>query len=276
MITTPNGTSSWLYEDYISAAKDFVDYIKFSISDNPIITEEAVNALRKQLDPLLARQEIDGEWVNLFSDRVYHGFTDFNIGSYQYRVGEPVYIGLDFNIDKNAWVALQRLPNNTFQIIYEGYGAKTTADAARQILSKFPDNPIVIPDASGNNRIQGTADTQIQLLRQAGIKSIIVSSKNPKRTDRYANTNATFTNALGEHRLYIDSSCTETIRELRELSYKKGTDKPDDKGGSAGHRTDALGYVIWYVTGGKVSYIATKTNNYIEEFKRNAKGNRML
>jgi hypothetical protein len=270
MITTPNGMGSWMYEDYIANKRDYVEYIKFSIQDNPLITNEAVEHLRRTLDPLLARQEIDGEWVNLFQNQVYYSFSDDVIGDFAYDPAQPVYIGLDFNIEKNAWCAFQRNPNNTFRMIYEGFGAKTTADVARQILDRYGSSPFIIPDATGGNKLQGTALTNFQLLRQAGVHNIYEKRSNPDRLKRYAIVNAALTNALGEHRIFIDRSCTETIRELRELSFKEGTDKINDKNGKAGHRTDAFGYALTYLTGDQVGKILTRSYDFVQDFKQRA------
>jgi PBSX family phage terminase large subunit len=270
LITTPNGTGSWFYEDYISNPKEFVEYIKFSIYDNPIITEEAVERLKQSYDPLLYRQEILGEWVNLFKNQVYYSFSDANISDCPYDKNLPVYIGLDFNIDKNAWAAFQKYPNNTIQMIYEGYGAKTTADLAAQLISKFGDQVIVIPDATGGNRVQGVAQTNFQLLRQSGLNRIVENRTNPDRLKRYAIVNATLENAKGEHRLLIDKSCKESIRELRELTYKPGTDRPDSKGDTIAHRTDCIGYAINHLTYSQVGTVNQNTNNFMDDWKRKA------
>ena len=226
--------------------------------------------LNGRLDPLLARQEIYGEWVNLFQNQVYYAFSEDIIGDFTFDDTSPVYIGLDFNVDKNAWAAFQRLSNNTFKMIAEGYGAKTTADVAEQIKSKFGPQATIIPDATGSNRIQGVATTQFQLLRQAGLFNIIENRRNPDRLKRYAVVNAVLTNAIGEHRVYIDKSCKETIRELRELSFKPGTDKPDDKSNTVGHRTDAMGYALVYLTGNQVGKIITPTTDFVANFKKQA------
>lgn len=266
MISTPNGQTSWMYDEYIANKRDSVKYIKFKLQDNPIISAEAIERLYESYDPLLAKQELEAEWVNLFENQVYYAFSDFNIGTYGQDESQ-VYIGLDFNIDRNAWVAIQKLPNNTYKVIKEGYGAKTTADVGREILDNYGSAAIIIPDATGANRVQGVAHTQFQLLRQAGISNLIEQRSNPKREERFANTNAAFKNALNQYRLFIDNSCTKLIRELRELSYKEGTSKVEDKSGDIGHITDALAYAVYYLTGKSVGKTINEKNDFIENFR---------
>ncbi|BDQ01937.1 MAG: hypothetical protein KatS3mg036_0491 [Ignavibacterium sp.] len=269
IISTPAGLNNWLYQDYFSKGQlSGVRYIRFSIYDNPIITAEAVKRLEQSYDPLLFKQEVLGEWVNLFNNQVYYSFSEDNITYYEYDQTQPVYIGLDFNIDKNAWCAIQKLPDNRFVVFYEGYGAKTTADVGRQIIEKFGYQPIIVPDATGNNRIQGVAQTNIQLLRQTGLNRIVENNRNPDRLKRYAIVNATLQNALGQRRLLIDSRCTETIRELRELSFKPGTDRPDDKNNEVGHRTDALGYALTYLTGNKIGQINSPSEDFYSAWRK--------
>lgn len=254
MITTPAGTSNFIYEDYIKNKKDNCDYIYYNLRDNPEIQEEAIIRLYSSLDPLTAKQELEGEWVNLYEDLVYYSFSQANIGATSYKP-TPIYIGLDFNINKNCWVALQRQADNSYQCIHEGYGARTTPDVARQILDYVQNRHyIVVPDATGDNNLQGIAITQIQLLKQAGLNNIVIPHKsNPKRVVRYAIVNGALHNGLDQHRLIIDPKCKTLIDELNILSYKKGTTEPDSLNGKLGHITDALGYVLNYLDHNRIS-----------------------
>jgi PBSX family phage terminase large subunit len=269
LVGTPAGTVSWMYDDYIATPKENVEYIKFSIFDNPIITEDAVERLRQSYDPLLFKQEILGEWVNLFKQQIYYSFGEENISPAQ-KDNSQIYIGLDFNVDKNAWVAIQKNQNNTFKVIKEGYGARTTTDVAKQIISEYGQGVIVIPDATGGNKLQGVATTQFQLLRQAGLHNIIENRSNPLRSKRYAVVNAALLNALSQRRITIDPSCKILIKELRELSYKENTDKVDDKGATIGHISDAFGYALMYLTGSQVGQVINSTADYVKDFKQRA------
>jgi len=257
LITTPNGIGSWFYTDLIETPLPNTTYLKFKLENNPAINEEKIRELRQIYDPLLAKQELEGEWVNLYGDQVYYQFSDENIKSH-YQTTEQIYVGLDFNLDKNAWVALQQTSTRTLKILGEGYGARTTADAAQQIIQRYGNKVVIIPDPTGKNRIQGTATTHIQMLKQAGLPRVLDRESNIPRTERYALVNSLFLNALGERRILIDPSCTRLIKELRELAFKPGTDVPNNKGDRVGHITDALGYCCFYVTGGTIGKLKTQ------------------
>ena len=273
MICTPNGTGSWVYEEYISTKKPNVRYIEFNLRDNPIITEEAISRYYASLDKLMAQQELEGKWVNLYQDRVYFGFEEGNIGTYKYEDDKQVYVSVDYNIDKNSWQALQRMPNNTFKVISEEYGARTTSDLSYQILKKYGKEVIIIPDASGGFRLQGTATTHFDIMRQAGLNNIIENRKNPDVSKRIAVANAAFTNGLNQHRVFIDKSCTQTIRELNTLAYMKTTNKIDTLGEKVGHRTSALTYGIFYLVGERVGSVIEPKKDFVKDFRQRVQAN---
>ena len=260
MMTTPNGTRSWMYDEYFGAnAKPHphTEFIHYNIFDNPIITEAAVERMKSDLDPLMVRQEVYGEWVNLTENQVYHAFkTENNVSDkVELNARMQVYIGLDYNIGINSWIAGQKDFNkNETWIFDEGYGARTTRDVAEQIKSRYGVNIIVVDDATGNIRQQADGVTNREILAQNGLVHIVANRSNPARVARYAVLNAHFENGKGEHRLKIHPRCKRLIKELETLAYKPNSDVPDDMGGKAGHITDALGYAIYYLSGGKAAW----------------------
>ena len=279
--STPKGTANHLYIRYFKEKNleptfqgiyDGTEYIRYKIFDNPIITQEAVDEVAKDSDPLLYRQEVLGEFVNLFANRVYYTFGEANItDSAVYDPELKVYIGLDFNIGKNAWVAFQKHSKSEIWAIDEGFGALDTKQVAYQIYAKYPD-AIIIPDATGGNRLQGVAETQFQLLRQAGINNIAENRSNPDRLKRYSVVNSFFENALGQHLIKISRKrCPETIMELQTLTYKQGTSNIETLGDRMGHRTDAFGYAIMFLSGEDIARIRDASTDFIKNFKRRAK-----
>jgi phage terminase large subunit len=256
MVGTPKGTASWVYRDYFSpeASLGDTEIIRYEITDNPLITSEAIDRLKAKYDPLLFRQEVMAEWVNLTESRVYYSFAEANVRPCKKLAGYPVYVGLDYNIGVNAYVVFQQPSSRELLVVAEGYGAKTTQDLAARILAEWGAQVTIIDDASGNTRQQGDGKTNRQLLAQAGLANITSYTRNPVRLNRYANTNAHFCNGLGNRRLFIDPSCKRLISELNTLCYKPGRDEPDTQGGVAGHISDALGYGVWWISGGGAAW----------------------
>jgi phage terminase large subunit len=289
LATTPKGMNNWIYTHYFKDNGEFnsedlpyVDYIKYSLRDNPGISVEAVDRFEAtHKDPLLYRQEILGEFVNIFGDRVYYSFDrKLNVDDSLEAVPTGVwYVGVDFNINKNAHIFIQKQEGGSLWVLDEGYGAFNTADLAHQIMAKVS-MPVVIPDATGGAKTQGTGYTNFQLLRQAGIQHIAERASNPERVKRYSVLNAALCNARGQRLLKIHPRCKRLIHELEILTYRKirgvNTDRPESQADRFGHITDALGYAIDYLHSSDVRSIIDPQKDRWRNFKRQAEINREL
>lgn len=259
---TPKGTSNWVYQEYFADQKESehqnTEYVKYEVYDNPLITKEAVDDLRLLYDPLMARQEIDGEWVNLTADRVYYAFDpQINVREFDERNGQETYKFIDYNVGVNANLTAQ-FYDGAIWILNEDVGCPTTRDVALRWKQQFADratNLFVIDDSnSGNASQQGEGKTNRAILQQNGITRIAGTTQNPGRVNRYANTNVWLCNGLGKPHVFIHPRCRKLISELTTLCYKKNSDHPDDMGGKSGHITDALGYGVFYLSGGHAAW----------------------
>lgn len=259
-VGTPQWYSNWVYQRLFSAEKnvpDGTEFMKFHISNNPLITEEAILRLRATLDPIMARREIDGEWVPMSDKQIYYAF---DLARVVRDVPSPppnevVYIGLDYNVGINAWLAMWKdYKTNRTYVFDEGYGDKDTATAGRRIKEQFGDRAFIVDDASGNNRQQGDGKTQREILNQIGIYQIASYTSNPRVEKRQSVLNAHMLNGLGETHLFISPKCRKVIHELTTLSRKPNSFEVDTQGGKAGHITDALGYGVYYLSGGTAAW----------------------
>lgn len=267
--TTPKGKANWIYEEYFRDGKrKDVEYIRYELLDNPTIKKIAIQHAKETMNELMFRQEIQAEFVSLYENRVYFAFNSAinTFASAPREEATQIYIGVDWNIDKNAWIAIKRYADGTMEAIYEGYGAQNTQELAQQIIRKYGTDVIICPDRTGSIR-QHSGITNFQLFEQAGLLNIEGSGANPGRVARYNNTNAAFRNALEQNMLKLSiSGCPQTISELEEISYQKGTDRPDTFNDKYGHRTDALGYVIFYLTDGEVIRKTNKTQSVVQRY----------
>ena len=250
--STPKGFNSYLYEDYFAPTSRLnAIKIKYSLRDNPLITEEAIEELYRNYDHKMALQELEGEFVNLNDSAVYRSFSrEFNLRDIEHNPTIKTYIGVDYNVGINASVVIQKI-NGIFYVVDEIYGLTTTQDLGRELMSRYT-NFTVIDDATGNNRQIGDGLTQREILKQCGIRDIQSHNKNPERIDRYAVVNALFKNGKDEISLYISPKCKKLIGELESLAYKINTNTPDDRNNKAGHITDAMGYALYALTGGTI------------------------
>lgn len=262
--TTPRGYSNHIYREFYSpdANKQFTE-IKYKLTDNPVITQESIDRLLKDYDPLLARQELYAEWVPLTDTVVFYSFSDSNIlpADTQIAINRDyqIHVGLDYNIGINAYVVMQKI-DDCIYVLDESVGTTNTVETGNKIIRDYGAQHLwVIDDASGNTRQQGSGQTNRQILRQCGIQNIASNTSNPRRAERFANSNAWLKNALGQNRVFIHPRCKKLIEELRTYSYKKGSEETDDRGGTIGHITDAFSYCIWHLSGGRTPSIKPKT-----------------
>jgi hypothetical protein len=255
MITTPRGFSNWVYEDYYSpeakyTGDQYTELFKFSIFNNPTVTAEAVERFKQLYDPLLYKQEILGEWVNILANAVYHSF-DREVNVTEDMDTSPkftnIYAGVDYNLDINAAIITWKDYKGHVHVFDELVGYTTVADLGHALKNKYGAQLIVCDDASGGSRNQGDGRTNRQILQQCGLHNIVQTTSNPARVERYANVNAMLKNAAGNSTIHIHPKCKHLIKDLSELSYKKGTDIPNTLNNKLGHASDGLGYLLEYI-----------------------------
>jgi len=251
LVTTPKGVNNWFYKLFFENVPPAnTEIIRYNIRDNPIITQDAIDYLYSVYDPRLIKQELEGEFINLSNELVYYSFNR-DVNCFDTLPGhdgliDPIYIFIDYNVDKNPALICKRSISNRFYILEEIYGERSVIDLGKKIISKFGRNVVIIDDAvGGNNRNQSTGKTNRQILYQLGLSNISNSISNPHRVERYNNLNAHFLNALNNPRVFIHKSCNHLISELESLVYRPGTDVPFISEHSRSDSSDALGYGIW-------------------------------
>lgn len=235
--SSPNGFN-WVY-DLINTKKAAMTNGK--TKDNPHLPKEYVEQLIQLYggeNSPLARQELGGEFVNLTSGSVYYGFKrELHVKKLEFNPLLPVYVGLDFNIDKMTFTYIQD-DKGILKVIREVTLTdmnSNTFDAAIKIktdLEKF--NVKVVPDSTGKSR-KTSADsgkTDHQILKDFGLT--VLETSNPRIRDRHNTVN----NLFLRQRLEIDESCTNLIKELE-------TTKHEDTEGNVSHLAVGMGYVAW-------------------------------
>lgn len=232
---------------------------------------EYYTSLKAQYDELFYRQEVLGEYLNIFAGACYHAF-DEQRGAQKRTQFEPNLNGLawalDFNIDPMASLICQHkgprridvldeitLSAGTAERMCEAFVAKAqpylhTWRAAR---GGFPLPVKLYGDASGHARSL-VGKTTYAVIEQY-FRDIARDFKlemnpnifNPPVIDRVGSVNAMLYNARGEVGCFIDPSCKELITDLLEVCWCKDNqheiDKKRDR--QRTHWSDALGYLIF-------------------------------
>jgi hypothetical protein len=188
---------------------------------------------------------IEGKFCNLTSGTVYNKYNRQRHESNEtIQPGEPLFIGMDFNIGKMAATVYVQRPSG-WHAVAELHDLFDTPAMAAQIKSRWkaidrPHRIIVYPDASGQSASTKDASrSDISILQSAGFE-IRVKSTNPGVRDRILSANKQFETG----RLWVNSrACPNTAKCLEQQAYDKG--EPDKKSGFD-HQNDATTYPIAY------------------------------
>ncbi len=228
--------------------------VQASTFDNELnLPPDYIPSLMGSYPEQLIMAYLNGQFVNLTSGTIYTAYDrKLNASQETIQPGEPLFIGMDFNVGKmSAVVHVKRLglPHAVDEII-NGYD---TPDMIKKIKERYwlydgsdyrnTRQIRVYPDASGDSRKSVRAsETDISLLKQAGF---IVSAlgANPPVKDRINSMNAMFCNAAGQRRYRVNADKCPTYADDLEQQIWNDQGEPDKKQGND-HRPDAGGYFI--------------------------------
>jgi PBSX family phage terminase large subunit len=240
--TTPEGFR-FVYERWVKNNADGYKIFKARTMDNAAnLPEGYIENLQNTYSANLLSAYLDGEFVNLTAGSVYAEFDRLlNQSNEAIIAGEPLHIGLDFNVTKMAAV-VHVLRGDNPHAVNELTGIFDTPAMIQSIKAKYNGHKIFIyPDASGNNRkSQNASESDIALLKQAGF-NIMVNPANPAVKDRVLSMNR----MIRERKYLVNpDTCPELVEALERQAYDKNGDP--DKTAGFDHVLDATGYCIAY------------------------------
>lgn len=211
-------------------------------ADNPHISTQQLDLLRKLYTPEEARAYLDGEFVNLTQGRVYWAFArqQHSYASFPITPKDTIYVGQDFNFGFNASVECICRGDRIYVI--NSHHWLDMREGITTLRSIYPNNDIVmIPDASGKEIMQGFVDecdeNDIELYW---------NTKNPSITERIMAINK----AYSFNQLFIfNVSDNDKLLLGMETRDFDDTGKPRKGKGELAldHHCDALEYAIWYI-----------------------------
>ena len=210
--------------------------------DNIFLPKSFFTNLENQYPPNLLDAYLNGKFVNLTSGTVYHMFnralhnTSRTLDSF--NPTSIIHIGIDFNIaGTNGTVFV--LENGIMYAIDEIIDVYDTTALIEEIRYRFPKRTIyVYPDASGVKRTTNAQMSDLQLLKQAGLK-ICAFNNNPFIKDRVAAVNMAFS----KNKVFINTKkCKTLTNAVEQQAFKNGQ---PEKGILDGY-TDSFGYAIYF------------------------------
>jgi hypothetical protein len=264
-VWTPQG-HDWIYKKFIQNPVAGYGCVRARPFENQFLlarTPDYYERLESSYDPKFYEQEVKGEYLNSRADRVYHCFNRVvHLIRTVYDPHSPLLWSLDFNVSPMSSVVLQRKGNRLVVIDEIVLNRATTMEACMEFENRYGGHSAgleIFGDASGqNSHTTGTSDynTLQTFLLKAGYRNVNqrVPKSNPPVLDRVRKVNALLTNAAGEVKLELSSTCKELIKDFEEVLFKPDSgviDKLRDP--LRTHASDALGYVVWELYGEKAT-----------------------
>ena len=257
--TTPEGFK-FVYQQFVKQVREkpalqaLYGLVQASTFDNELnLPPDYIPSLMESYPEQLIRAYLNGQFVNLTSGTIYHAYDRTRNGSQEVVLpGEPIFIGMDFNVGKMAGVVHVKcvgLPHAVDEIV----NAYDTPDMIRQIKERYwlyADGQYtktreirIYPDASGDGRRSVNASTtDLALLKQAGF-AVIAPAANPPVKDRINAMNALFCNAEQQRRYRVNADRCPTYADCLEQQIWAPNGEPD-KTQDNDHPNDAAGYFI--------------------------------
>lgn len=218
---------------------------QFPTISSPFIPRREIEARRRDMDPRSFRQEFEASFETM-SGRVYYPFDrNEHVGDYPFNPHLPIYVGMDFNIDPMSLIIIQEQPSGEIWVVNEivlyGSNVQESADELARQYFRHMNQIQIFPDPAGNNRNHDRGETSLEVLREAGFRSIYHKNKHPAVQDRVNSVNRLLRTAEGEIRLRVNHGCRKFIDSLEQTIYKEGS-REVDKSMGVEHATDAFGY----------------------------------
>lgn len=257
--TTPEGYK-FVYQQFVKAVRDkpelatLYGLVQASTFDNEAnLPDDYIPSLLASYPPELIKAYLRGHFTNLTSGTIYHQFDRrLNNCADEEQPGEPLFIGMDFNVGKMAaivHVKREGLPRAVRELV-KVYDTPAMIKRIQEEFWRYEGGRYVAsrqiyiyPDASGDSRKSNCASlTDIAQLREAGF-SVMVNASNPPVKDRINSMNAMFCNALGERRYLVNVQRCPVYTESLEQQVWDKNGEPDKKADND-HPNDGGGYFI--------------------------------
>lgn len=241
-VTTPDqGVSGFMYDRWVKRADDDHVLIKAPTTSNPFLPESYVDDIRANYDPILAELYINGDFVSLSQNKVYHFFDRKQHDSKRaIRDGDMLHIGQDFNIGgccSTVWVIDDGMP-----IAVDEFVSHDTQDLCNNIAKRYKSHKVTVyPDASGQASRTNASRSDVDIIKSNGIP-VAVDARNPSVRDRVNAVNA----LLAHNKMLVNvSKCPELTNALEVQGYaKNGEPEKFDQHPAVDDWNDCAGYFI--------------------------------
>ena len=243
VVTTPDqGFNGFVYEKWAKNQQPGYKLYRASTYSNPYLPPEYIEQIRSNYDPILADMYLNGEFVSLSQNKVYHFFDRKKHGTSRVITESDriIHVGADFNIGGCCAVAFI-MDGNTPTAVDE-FVSHDTADMINNLIWRYKGKKVVVyPDASGRAGSTNAARSDVSMIEEAGF-AVDAPAKNPAIRDRINAYNALF--AHDAIRVNTEK-CPELAFSLESQGYtKKGDPEKFDAHPAIDDWLDSSGYFI--------------------------------
>lgn len=191
-VGTPEGMANDYYDYLIENPKPGTRVIYGSTQDNlDNLSEYYIDDISASYDSVMQQAYLEGQWVNMNSNQFYYAY-DPKRNNFEHIKNEWdwFHVGMDFNVNPMAasiwqWDGVRLKGIEEIELKNADTKAMAMALMARGYT---PDNTIIYPDPSGNNR-STKGDPDIEILRRCGYQEIRVKKKAPGFRQRQLHMN---------------------------------------------------------------------------------------
>lgn len=227
--TTPKGVSNWVYR-----YRDMFRVIQARTEENPGLDPQFIESLKKAYDPLLAKQELEGEFISLEGMIFEEVSARPEIFRDLPEKPQMCFGGIDYGYTHPSAIILVGKVGEEFYVFHEFYAAKMLfpqlLEVARSLQESFqvgvfmadPSEPALISEAQ-------KLGLRVRAAPKEGILTGIQRIKG----------------LFHEGRLFISPACRNLIREMMSLAWEEGKDRPAR---GPDHAVDALRYALTALT----------------------------
>lgn len=261
--TNPGSPSTWQYKYFIES-KSPTRHVYYSRTEhNPFLPPQYIEQLKNDLDPKMARRMLEGVWLEISSEVVYHAFDEgrnYRATDYTPDPRHSVYISWDFNIGEGkplSVVLFQFIDGHMHifaEVVVHGMRTEDSCDELfERGLVELPTKYILTGDASGKHRDTRSkrsdyeiierhfANTRTKLGRPIEFEMRVPLS-NPAVRSRHNMVNAHCLNESGKVRLTVYKGAPTALKGLKLTQLKKGGNYIEDDSKEYQHISTAIGY----------------------------------
>jgi phage terminase large subunit len=275
-VWTPKGYD-WVYRRFLEQPGRDYRLVQATPKENVHLPADFYDRLKDSYAELFFRQEVLGEYLDIYGGNAYYAFSNENIEPATYNPDLPLYWSLDFNVDpmcsvicqiedwkRVPWAAMPYERTKMLHVLDEiVLSNSNTVEATEEFIRRARDLTEnrygiitnIYGDASGNSRTSKSGHTDYELIRECFQRhsdfsiNLRPNSGNPIVRERVNTMNNALCNASKRRRVFVDPKCRELIKDLRQVHWKRDSagnpigdlDKSDPQ---RTHLSDALSYLV--------------------------------